>query len=67
VITLPNAAPVDFKLTDVTGRTITTFSAYFLKGQNAVHSFNISYLPSGMYFLKAATNTNQQTVKVIKN
>lgn len=66
-ITLPTSSTVHFKLLDITGRTVLTFSDSFMKGTNTPVSYNVAKLPAGMYLLKATTATLQQTIKLVKS
>ncbi len=63
----PNAnAYVDFKLTDITGKTVYTQHSYMYKGYNSPFTIAVPGLPAGVYILKAVSPTQQQVVKLEK-
>jgi subtilisin family serine protease len=57
---------VDFKVVDLTGKTVYTTSAFFHKGINNPFRISLPDLPSGVYLLKAVSATDQQVLKVVK-
>jgi serine protease AprX len=57
---------VEFSLTDIAGKTVTTASGKFYKGYNAPFSIALPVLPAGIYILKAVSSTQQQVLKLVK-
>jgi hypothetical protein len=53
------------QLVSVDGKVIKAFSSFFAAG-TTTKIYDISYLPKGIYLLKATTSTTQQTIKFIK-
>ena len=53
-------------LTDASGRRIQQQQSMLRKGNNAIMLNNFSNLPSGVYLLTITTDTQQQTLRVIK-
>ncbi len=66
-LSLAVSGMVDFKIIDVTGRTILSFSDRFLQGANSPVSYNINRLPAGIYLLKANTGNQQQVIRFVRN
>ncbi len=57
---------VDFQLMDVTGKTILSFSRYLFKGNNTPITLSLTWLPGGIYMLKAVSPTQQKVVRLEK-
>ncbi len=57
---------VDFRVMDLTGKTVYTTSAFFHKGINNPFRISLPDLSSGVYLLKAVSATDQQVLKVVK-
>jgi len=57
---------VEFSISDIAGKTVTTTSAPFNKGYNSPFTISLPGLPSGVYVLKAVSPTQQQVLKLLK-
>jgi hypothetical protein len=66
LVSLEKDENVNFRVIDISGRTVLTASHYFYWGYNPAYSINVSSLPKGMYFVKAVSATRQAVVKVEK-
>jgi serine protease AprX len=63
----PNASEVvNFRLTDMTGRAVASFSQYMYIGYNTPFSVSLPQLPTGIYILKAESVTQRQVIKLEK-
>jgi hypothetical protein len=63
----PNATGyVGLKLTDISGKTITSMHVYLYKGNNLPIDLPTWDLPTGIYVLKAISATQQQVIKLEK-
>ena len=51
---------------DISGRVVQQKSVALQKGVNAVSVTNLDKIPAGIYMLTIKTNTQQQTVKLVK-
>lgn len=56
---------ISFSVMDIAGRQVMTFGGNFSKGINPPVSIDVSLLPSGVYFVKAASATHQQVVRLV--
>lgn len=66
-LSLAAAGTVDFRLIDITGRTVMSFSDHFQKGLNSPVAYNVRRLTTGMYMLKVSTGGQQQVIKFVRN
>lgn len=57
---------VEFRLLDVTGKTVAFMTNYLFKGYNPAFAFPVVNLPNGVYILKVASPTQQQVIRIVK-
>ncbi len=57
---------VEFRLLDVTGKSITTMTTFLFKGYNPLFTLPVENLPDGIYFLKAISSSRQQVIRMVK-
>ena len=67
-VTLRTPQTINFRLVDIAGRQVTSFSSAMGAGKNAALQYNIANLAPGMYFLKAMSASGKEvTLKVVKD
>lgn len=57
----------DFRIVDVTGKTVVSFSHFFYKGYNLPYTISLQALPTGIYILRANSPTQHKTIKLEKH
>jgi serine protease AprX len=57
---------VDFRLSDISGKIITSFQLFLKTGYNTPISVPVAGLPAGVYILKAVSATQQQVLRLVK-
>jgi serine protease AprX len=57
---------VDFTMIDMTGKTVASLHQFLFNGYPTSITLSVSYLPAGVYVLKAASATQQQVLKLEK-
>jgi serine protease AprX len=57
---------VNFTITDMSGRAVSAFQLYALKGNNTAVSISLPGLPAGIYMLRAVSPTQQQVLRLIR-
>lgn len=57
---------VEFRLMDMTGKTISSFSKYLFKGYNSPVVLSLQELPAGIYILKVVSPTREKTIRLEK-
>lgn len=57
---------INFTITDMAGKTVSSFQIFASKGYNEPITIPLSTLPTGLYILKAVSSTQQQTLRLMK-
>ena len=69
-ISVSYASPVEqtvsFRLIDIAGATVSSFSTTFMKGNGFIASYNVGNIRSGIYFLKFSSASGSRVFKVAK-
>ncbi len=65
-VSVPETQSIDFRMFDITGREAMHFAVDFFSGQNPAREIDASYLPAGIYILKATGAKNHQVFKIVK-